>query len=153
LDVALERLPEPHALFGLGLDRPLYFSVHSATAQLAPANGALIHVMKYLGPLTEAAPVVERELEGVLDLLQPGWRVVLRERRFLPTLTVAHALPTAEQGGLAGRPRPDETGVRGVYLAGDWVGGEGWLADASVASGRRAAELILQNQTLAALAA
>lgn len=153
LDVALERLPEPSALFGLGFDRPFYFSVHSATARLAPAGGALIHVMKYLGATHPDAHAAERELEVVLDLLQPGWRAVLRERRYLPSLTVAHALPTAQQGGLAGRPKPEDTGVRGVFIAGDWVGGEGLLADASVASGKRAAELILQKQTLAALAA
>src|SRR5262249_3971291 len=39
LNVALEYLPEPRALFALGVDRPLYFSVHSAAAKLAPENG------------------------------------------------------------------------------------------------------------------
>src|SRR5262245_21796372 len=36
LDLALSRLPEPRARFALGIDRPLYFSVHSAVAKLAP---------------------------------------------------------------------------------------------------------------------
>ncbi len=153
LDVALQRLPEARALFALGIDRPLYFSVHSATARLAPGDGALIHVAMYLGDATADAPAVERELEGVLDLLQPGWRAVLAERRFLPSMTAANALVTAAQGGYAGRPKPDATGIRGLLLAGDWVGDEGMLADASVASGKRAAELILQRQALAALAA
>ncbi len=153
LDVALRRLPEPRALFALGIDRPLYFSVHSATARLAPAEGALIHIAKYLGNEAADAHAVERELEGVLELLQPGWRAVLAERRFLSSMTAANALVTAAQGGYAGRPKPDATGIRGLLLAGDWVGDEGMLADASVASGKRAAELILQRHVLAALAA
>ena len=49
LDVALSSLPDKDVLFALGVDRPLYFSVHSAHAKLAPEGGALIHVSKYLG--------------------------------------------------------------------------------------------------------
>ena len=33
LDLGLSRLPRPRALFALGIDRPVYFSVHSATAR------------------------------------------------------------------------------------------------------------------------
>ena len=40
LDVALSSLPDKDALFALGVDRPLYFSVHSAYAKLAPNGGA-----------------------------------------------------------------------------------------------------------------
>ena len=36
-------------------------------------------------------------------------------------------------------------GIDGLYLAGDWVGPEGFLVDASVASARRAAELALED--------
>src|SRR5262249_56048606 len=36
LDVALKSLPRPRATFALGVDEPVYFSVHSATAPLAP---------------------------------------------------------------------------------------------------------------------
>ncbi len=32
-----------------------------------------------------------------------------------------------------------------LYLAGDWVGPEGFLVDASVASARRAAEMALED--------
>ena len=49
LDVALSNLPQSDALFALGIDLPLYFSVHSAYAKLAPKKGALIHLAKYLG--------------------------------------------------------------------------------------------------------
>ena len=40
LDLALSRLPRPDRNFALGLDRPLYLSVHSATAALAPPGAA-----------------------------------------------------------------------------------------------------------------
>jgi phytoene dehydrogenase-like protein len=143
LDVSLARLPRPRALFALGIDRPLYFSVHSARARLAPPGTAVIHVAKYLGS-SEAAPAAdERELEGVLDLVQPGWRPLLLERRFLPRMVVSHALATAAAGGTAGRPGPEAAGIRGLLVAGDWVGPVGLLADASLASGGEAARLLL----------
>lgn len=154
LDVALRYLPQPRAGFALGIDCPLYFSVHSLAAKLAPEGGALIHVMKYPGsdPVVNPAEL-EAELEGVLDLIQPGWRAEVVERQFLPKMTVAHALPTAAEGGLQGRPKPDTAGVEGLYVAGDWVGDEGLLANASAASARRAATLVLQRHCLRALAA
>ncbi len=42
LDIALASLPRPDRLFVLGLDTPLYLSVHSATARLAPGDGATV---------------------------------------------------------------------------------------------------------------
>ena len=48
LDVALARLPNEHATFALGINRPLYLSVHSKTARLAPPGSALVSLMKYL---------------------------------------------------------------------------------------------------------
>ncbi len=153
LDLALEYLPQPRARFALGIDEPLYFSVHSATAKLAPAGGALIHAAKYLGPDASTDPkLVERELEQTLDLVQPGWRKAVVERRFLPKMTVTNALVTAAQGGLAGRPGPAVPGIDGLYVAGDWVGPEGQLADASFASARLAVEMIAQGQHRAAAA-
>jgi phytoene dehydrogenase-like protein len=144
LDVALSRLPRPRSTFALGIDRPLYLSVHSAVARLAPAEGALIQVARYLPAGDAGDPRAdERELEGLLDLIQPGWRSVLVARRFLPRLTVANAVATASAGGTAGRPAPEVPGMPGLWLAGDWVGPEGLLADASLASAARAAERVL----------
>jgi pyruvate/2-oxoglutarate dehydrogenase complex dihydrolipoamide dehydrogenase (E3) component len=54
-------------------------------------------------------------------------------------MVVAGAAPIAERGGLGGRPAIDATGLPGVYLAGDWVGPTGLLADAALASGQAAA--------------
>ncbi len=143
LDIALATLPVPRATFALGIDQPLYFSVHSASAKLAPAGGALVHVARYLGARKSEDPhATERELERVLDLVQPGWQAQVVDRRFLPAMTVTHGVPTAKNGGLAGRPAPAIPELPGIYLAGDWVGNEGALADASLASARCAAALI-----------
>lgn len=146
LDVAVRGLPRPKNRFALGLDRPTYYSVHSATARLAPEGVAVVHVMKYLGSDSTARPTeVEAELEAELDRLQPGWRDRVVVRRFLPRLLAASALPRADEGGLAGRPDVGDAGPAGVFLAGDWVGPQGQLADASCASARRAAEAVLAH--------
>jgi len=154
LNVALEHLPQPRALFALGIDRPLYFSVHSAAAKLAPGNGAVIHVAKYLGAGPDGdTRAVERELEETLDIMQPGWRNAVVARGFLPMMTVSNALVTAAQGGVKGRPRPGVPGVEGLYVAGDWVGPKGMLADASMASAKLAAETIARRRVVAMAAA
>jgi pyruvate/2-oxoglutarate dehydrogenase complex dihydrolipoamide dehydrogenase (E3) component len=53
-------------------------------------------------------------------------------------------MPIASTGGLAGRPSITATGVPRVFLAGDWVGPEGLLADAALASGHAAARAALR---------
>jgi hypothetical protein len=68
----------------------------------------------------------------------------LVERRFMPELTVSNALVTAKQKGLAGRPPVAVPDVRGLFVAGDWVGDEGQLADASAASAAKVAAEILR---------
>jgi phytoene dehydrogenase-like protein len=150
LDVALRHLPKPKATFALGVDRPLYFSVHSATARLAPEGGAMIHVAKYLSPDGEDSnEAIERELEGLLDLVQPGWRDALAHRRFLPDLIVANSTPLAERDGTRGRPGPQVDDVPGLFVAGDWVGKEGMLVDASFASAKQAARMVIESKPAA----
>jgi phytoene dehydrogenase-like protein len=144
LDVALSSLPEKDALFALGVDRPLYFSVHSAYAKLAPEGGALIHIAKYLGTSIAPKPREDQpELEELLDLMQPGWRQVLVKKRPLPSMVVSNAVVTAATGGLAGRP--DAKIANNLYIVGDWVGKEGILSNASVASAKHVAEQILNG--------
>ncbi|HXW12206.1 MAG TPA: NAD(P)/FAD-dependent oxidoreductase [Nitrososphaeraceae archaeon] len=144
LDVALSSLPDKDALFALGVDRPLYFSVHSAYAKLAPEGGALIHVAKYLGSSIAPKPREDQpELEELLDLMQPGWREVLVKKRPLPSMVVSNAVIGAATGGLAGRP--DVRIADNLYIVGDWVGKEGILSNASVASAKHAAQLILNE--------
>lgn len=154
LDVALSRLPNPKRTFALGIDEPLYFAAHSAWAQLTPKGGALIHTVKYRkeqsatdveieGERTRRdamAAADEQTLEALLDRMQPGWRDVLVHRRFLPAMTVSNALVTPST------PRPSAvTNVRGLFIAGDWVGEEGLLSDAALASARAAAKAILSS--------
>ncbi|HKP87448.1 MAG TPA: FAD-dependent oxidoreductase [Blastocatellia bacterium] len=154
LDVALNHLPKPKATFALGIDRPLYFSVHSATARLAPEGGALIQVAKYLAPDDRGSNAdAERELEGLLDLMQPGWRDALAYRRFLPDMIVMNAMPVAERFGTRGRPGPQVDDVPGLFVVGDWVGREGMLVDASLTSAKRAAEMITGARPLRLAAA
>jgi phytoene dehydrogenase-like protein len=146
LDIGLRRLPRPGILVALGIDEPTYFSVHSAAARLAPQGAAVVHVMKYLhadGPLDVTA--VGQELEDLTDRIQPGWRDEVVHQRFTPNLVASNALVTAAGGGLAGRPGVEVAEVPGLFLAGDWVGPEGMLADASLASARRASATVLER--------
>jgi hypothetical protein len=53
-------------------------------------------------------------------------------------------------GGLPGRVAVTGSGVPGVLLAGDWVGTEGHLLDAGLASARRAAEAAVARTAAAA---
>jgi phytoene dehydrogenase-like protein len=153
LDLALARLPDPATTFALGVDRPLYFSVHSRTARLAPEGAALVHAMKYLSPAEPADPARdEAELEAWLDRLQRGWRDLVVERRWLPAMVASHALVTADGGGLAGRPGPSVLDAPGVFVVGDWVGCEGMLLDASLASAEGAANEAAQRLSLAKVA-
>ena len=139
LDVALASLPDRRALFALGVDRHIYASVHTASAKLAPAGGAVVPLLHYAPSGDPRAD--EAAVTALLDRLQPGWRDVLVEKRFLPSMIASNALVTAAQGGLAGRPGPEVPGIAGLYLAGDWVGPTGMLADASLAGARAAVTL------------
>jgi phytoene dehydrogenase-like protein len=143
LDLGLSQLPEPRHNFALGLDQPLYLSVHSAAARLAPEGGALVHILRYLRPDQQQLdkPLLLAELEGFADLVQPGWRSHMRARQFFCKMPVMYSEPLARFRGLAGRPEVAVPGFSGLYIAGDWVGSHSLLSDASAASGRLAGEL------------
>jgi phytoene dehydrogenase-like protein len=148
LDIGLRRLPEPKGLVALGLDRPLYLSVHSHWARLAPEGGALIHVLRYLGSGEQGGPEAEQELEGLLDLVQPGWRDEVVVRRFMPNLVVAGALPSVAWEQREGPRGPAVPGTDGLFVAGDWVGPEGMLADRSLVSATRAGQEAADRSSL-----
>jgi phytoene dehydrogenase-like protein len=149
LDVGLRRLPRPKLTFALGIDEPWYFSVHSAVARLAPPPGAVIHVLKYVSSNETLDPrQSEQQLAGVLDRLQPGWRDELVHKQFLPTMVVSNDMPRAAAGGLSGRPGPQIAGINGLYVAGDWVGARGLLADATLASAEQVAEQIAAGMSV-----
>lgn len=144
LDLALKTLPNPGLPFVLGVDQPLYLSVHSLTAKLHPAGGAVIHLMKYLTPGQKSDPHAEQQqLEQLMDVAQPGWRELVVERRFLPHMAVMHALPTVASGGLKGRPGVSVPGLPGLFQVGDWVGAEGLLLDGAIASATTGAQAVI----------
>jgi phytoene dehydrogenase-like protein len=142
LDLGLSALPKDAANFGLGVDRPLYYSVHSAAAKLAPEGSALIQLAKYL-TAADSDPVADRiELEEFADLMAPGWRDRVTMTRYLPNMTVSHAMATPE-----GRPDVEALAPQRIFLAGDWVGPENMLTDAAVASALRAAAMVQTSKS------
>jgi phytoene dehydrogenase-like protein len=146
LDVALSRLPFPDHPVVQDLDGPRFMTAQSLYSRVAPEGGALVYTFKQLDPRRPPDPREdERDLEDLLDAAQPGWRDALVRRQYLPRIEAVGALPTASSGGFAGRPDTEVPGVDNLYLAGDWVGPEGFLVDASMASARRAAELVLED--------
>lgn len=143
LDLCLDRMP--HTLVAFAIDRPTYWSTHSAYARVAPNGRAMVHVAKYLGDQLGDADPDRRELEEYATLIMPEWRQHARQTRFLPELTVTEGVP-----GTEGRPEVDCLRIDGVAIAGDWVGAEGMLADAAVASALKAAEVVQQAAMAAA---
>ena len=134
LDIAT-RHPFPDS-FSLGMDRPLYLSPHAPVAKMAPLGRGLVCAMRYIGPDEDTGdPTATRdELRHLARSAGIRDEDVLWERALHQSI-VTHGSPTAAGGGTAGRPRHDALGLPGVYIAGDWVGPTGLLADASAASG------------------
>lgn len=140
LDLALSRMPDQANDFALGIDSPFYLSVHSGSARLAPENGVLVHIAKYLAIDEEPSKDTVGELEAIADLVMPGWRELEVSRQKLRGMVVSHALPRSDRL----RAGVEVQGAPGLFLAGDWVGEEGMLADAAAASAIKAARLALQ---------
>lgn len=149
LDVALRRRPSMPSIV-LGAERPLYLSVHSDRSRIAPPGGAVVQVARYLGVDDRALRDTREELESLLDLVAGGWRDDIVHARFLPDLVVTHDAVLAGGGGsqdpdgrgeVRGRPGPAVPDAPRVFVAGDWVGPRGYLAQASLASAGAAADL------------
>jgi phytoene dehydrogenase-like protein len=135
LDLHLARLPRPDRRAAFAVDGPYYLSAHTPAANLC-ADGEVLHVARY----GDAGDDPRAELEAFLDAVQPGWQPEVRAEQYGRRLTVTHGRPDPASG-LAGRPGPAVPDCPGVFVAGDWVGGRGMLADAAIASGRDAARL------------
>jgi phytoene dehydrogenase-like protein len=133
LDLGLRSLPRRGRRFALGIDAPTYLSRHSPPEG---RDGVLLSLASYTRQPRE-------QLEAMADVVQPGWRERATLRRFLPRMVAVSAIPSPTGGGLIGRP----TVERGddLYLAGDWLGPEGWLVDAAIASGAAAAAAALRS--------
>jgi phytoene dehydrogenase-like protein len=135
----------------LGIDEPLYLSNHCPPARLAQPGRHVVHVARYLAAdddLDHGAQRARLEQHAALAGLTVGGNIEVA--RYLHRMTVCGALPLAAAGGVRGRPMITAAGIDGVFLAGDWVGDQGHLADASLASGTaagaRAAELARQRR-------
>ncbi len=135
LDLALRHFPARAPDFAIGIDVPYYFSLHSRAARLAPEGGAVVHLARYLAPAEAPAQDAMPELEQVADLLVPGWRPLEVKRQTLRGITVSNALPRWD----CPRPAARVPDAPGLFLAGDWVGPEGLIADAAAASAAEAA--------------
>jgi hypothetical protein len=129
LDVGARRVPSPG--YVLGIDTPLYATIQGPPARQAPTGKAVVGVLRYGA---RSAELDRPELEAHLRLCGVTDDDVV-VKRFLASMTVAGTMPRAETGGMRGRPCVGDTGTPGIHMAGDWVGPDGLLADASLASG------------------
>lgn len=147
LDLALTNLPNPDVYGAYGLDKPLYLSLHSAFAKLSTdGNGVLFHAMKYLDSSIKPNPLQDKlELEGLLDMVQPGWRKMVIRQRFLPNMIASNTVINNNNGIMEHRPDTEVPGVDNLYIIGDWVGPDGMLADTSLASAKAVAIKILNR--------
>lgn len=144
-DVCLSGLPQPSKTFALGLDQPLYFSVHSAAAVLTENGGALIQMGAYLDPQEQGDDSHLEMMTKMLDLLQPQWQEKLVYKRYLPNMVASFAIPLAERNGVAGVPSPALSARGRIFAVGDWVGSGHMLVDASTASALEAAKMIAHS--------
>ncbi len=143
LDLALSNVPRDGADFVLGMDSPTYLSVHSAAAKLAPPGGAMVHLARYLAPEERSSPDHLEELRHIADTLHPGWRDRVVHEQRITGAVVAYDFPRHAIGGRRASHILGDT--PGVFMAGDWVGDTGLLADAAAASARAAADEALAH--------
>jgi len=141
LDVGTTRVPTPG--YVVSLDEPLYGTVQSPPAKQAPAGGAVIGVIRY-----GARNARDDKASLHAHLEQVGVRDGdIATERFLARMVVSSTVPRPATGGLAGRPAVTASGLPRVFLAGDWVGPDGLLSDASLASGHAAGLAALKAAT------
>jgi phytoene dehydrogenase-like protein len=139
LELGLRRPPTHAGVFGV--DEPLYLNTHCPPADLAPPGGVVVHAMRYQPP-GDAVPADRQQ--DILRGLAADAGIAdadIAEERFLARMVVTGAIPTASSGGLEGRPRAEVPGLPGAFVAGDWVGPTGMLADAALVSGAHAGRL------------
>jgi phytoene dehydrogenase-like protein len=129
----------PGPRFALDLDNPIYISVHSDAAKVAPAGHTLLSLIWYRRHEEElSAEQLRERLDAHVRRWMPSFEQAVVVEQFLPSITVAHDLPLASREGCRAPSRLGE----GLHLVGDWVGDRGLLLDASMASAARACEAI-----------
>ena len=132
LDVGTSRAPARG--YVVSLDEPLYGTVQSPPARQAPDGGAVIGVIRYGA---RNANDDRASLQAHLEQVGVHEADIVTQR-FLARMIVSSVMPRAATSGLAGRPTMTASGLPRVFLAGDWVGPDGVLADAALASGHAA---------------
>jgi phytoene dehydrogenase-like protein len=139
LELGLRRRPRHAGVFGV--DEPLYLNTHCPPADLAPDGAVVVHAMRYQ-PTGDTMPADQqrRVLRDLASAAGIGDDDIVEER-FLARMVVTGAIPTAAGGGLAGRAAAEVPGLPGAFVAGDWVGPVGMLADGTLASGAHAGRL------------
>jgi hypothetical protein len=115
------------------LDGPSYLSTHCPPARLAPEGSRVVQLVRYG---VRGADVDRRDLWALAAHAGITEDEVVTHR-FLRRMVVSHALPRPGRG-LAGRPAVVVPEAPNLFVAGDWVGPHGMLADASCASGEAA---------------
>ncbi len=141
LELGLAGPAEVKALFSA--DEPLYLSTHMPPARLGPEGTVHIGVARYLAADEQLAP---DQAQAELWMLAQRAGITAESpsilaRRYLHDMVVTHGMPLASEGGFDGRPPVAVRDHDGMFLAGDWVGPAGTLADGSAASGRAAGHL------------
>lgn len=136
--------PGPTAI--LNLDEPIYLSVHSNVAALAPAGHTLVSLAWYRRACDQHTPAADlrARLERVARRWLPDFEPARVVEQFLPDITVAHDRPQAARGGLQGRA--SALVEEGLHLVGDWVGERGQLLDAVLASSMSVCEAVLDQR-------
>ncbi|QWG39185.1 FAD-dependent oxidoreductase [Bacillus mycoides] len=144
LDIGLKRLPNPLHHFALGLDQPIFFTNQSRAAKLSEDGALVVSLIKYHNPMLEINHFHDdqEQLENTIELLHPNWKREVVAKQYLPKITVVHDFPHIDR---VEKPGPNIPEMPGVYVAGDWAGHDEILADAAVASGKRAALHILKQ--------
>lgn len=75
-------------------------------------------------------------IEATLDETASGWRNQVTLRRQTNNISIAGALPSES------RPSVEHYGENQIFLAGDWIESEYWLADGAVDTGLRAGAML-----------
>ncbi|HET6792909.1 MAG TPA: FAD-dependent oxidoreductase [Acidimicrobiales bacterium] len=138
LDLGVTRAPSPG--YVLGVDEAIMGVTQSPPAHQSPPGHAVVSAIRYGATAADADRAALERHVATLGVRVPD----VAESRFLARMVVAGAMPLATTGGLAGRPDVNDSGTEGVLIAGDWVGPDGLLADAALASGHSAARRALR---------
>lgn len=143
LDLALSAAPERR--FVLGVDEAMYLSDHGFVEAMAPAGRGSVSLGQYLAQPGDRG--AEPDRDGLRAFARRAGLTddVVVDERFLHRMTTVTAIATPGLGGLAGRPPIAVADLDGVFVAGDWVGDRGHLADAVLASAAEAARLAVAH--------